>query len=113
MKKFYKEKQKSIEVVKFGDIEISNKAEIAENLNNFYIDSITDIIQKIPPSNNVDFIQLIERIPVQFKFKSVDTLKIKNFLQNNTSKCSTDKVSGKMLLDSMENKNFADFFLNH
>jgi hypothetical protein len=45
-----------IKSVTFGDQIISNPQLIAEKLNNFYIESIKEIIQNLPSAQNYDFI---------------------------------------------------------
>jgi hypothetical protein len=110
LKLMYKDKTSKIKSVTFGDQKISNQKLIAEKLNNFYVDSINEIIQNLPSAQNHDFIQLIERNPNKFKFRNVNENQIKSILKKNLNKCFIDGVSGRMIFDCMENEDFAKFF---
>jgi hypothetical protein len=111
LKSLYKDKSNRIKMIKFGNNEICDTLEIAVKLNDYYIDSIDCILNSITQVSNEVFDRFIERNDCCFKFKKINQDDIKIILKKNINKTSVDKISGRMLLDSMENTGFADFFV--
>jgi hypothetical protein len=111
LKSMYKEKNKKIKMVKFENNEITDHNELAEKFNEFYVESIKEIIDLIPTVRNTDFIELIEKNTNEFKFKPINSEIVKKILQKNKNKSFIDGVSGRMILDCMKNENFAKFFV--
>ena len=86
-----------IKSVMFNNIEYNINSEIAENLNNYFVDSIKDI------RCSIDEVQYKNQIPVinrRFKFRAISLLELRNICKTIKKKNDYRRISNNIILDN-------------
>ena len=86
-----------IKSVMFNNIEYNINSEIAENLNNYFVDSIKDI------RCSIDEVQYKNQIPVinrRFKFLAISLLELRNICKTIKKKNDYRRISNNIILDN-------------
>lgn len=94
-----KRSESTIETVIFNTIEYTNKYEIAENFNKYFVTSIESIRSAI---NNVQYIPNLPVINHQFKFRAISIEDLKSICKTLKNKPDFNKISSKMILDNLD-----------
>lgn len=90
-----------IKAIKLNENIIYNKVQIAENMNEYFIESINKINESIGiPKNNRQ--ERINSVNSLFKFKKVNVNDIKMAINEIKSQSDNEKITPEVLFDSME-----------
>lgn len=89
--------QNEIQSVICNGNEICDKKEIANELNNFFIQSVKDINESI---DNKTYINQIERTNAKFKFRLVTIDELKRICKELKNKSDFDRVSPRIIVDN-------------
>lgn len=88
----------TISEIEISGTVISDKIELANKMNEFYVNSVTEINQSIGPSKLTD--TNVPPCNTTFDFRHVDANYLKNCLMNMKNKSDTKFVSPKLLIDA-------------
>lgn len=107
LKSFYSSRSDKICCVKFDNHVEFDEKKIANDLNEFFVNSVVKICAEIP-TNNIDMndIENIEENVNKFELKTVEMSKIKQVLKTFVNKNYIDLINGKVLNDAIENEKF-------
>jgi hypothetical protein len=112
IKNLYEPKNNNINSVKFNGTIENDSIEIARKFNSFFVNSLKEINDKIPPPQKNDYLNKITKIDNKFKLNSISLNKLKKILKNIKNKKFVDNINGKVLNDAMLNPIFAVEFCN-
>lgn len=109
LKKLYKKPIEQIKMISFSDTLIKDEKKIAEEFNNFFVNSIEKIIKDIPrcDKNNVN---KLNRTMNEFNFKKITSEKVIKIVKNIKIKKFHDNINGEIIFDAMDNCSFGQFF---
>lgn len=88
-----------IQSVIFSDIEYKNSHEIAENFNNYFVNSIKEIRDNI---ETVQYINNVELNNTKFEFHMITTIELKNICKSLKKKDDYNKVNINIILDNWD-----------
>jgi hypothetical protein len=112
LKSMYKDEKREINSVEIeGDI-ITDSADIALNLNEFFVDSVEEVVKNIPNSINVDYIERIVQRESIFEINVIEMSELKTIVKNLNKKTFHDNINGKMIEDALVDEKFAEELLN-
>jgi hypothetical protein len=102
LRKLMKSTAKKPENIKFEDGIESDEQKIADKFNDYFISSIIEINNDIETSFSDPLNNITCSSNNIFKFKKIDFLYLKNIVKNLKNKSSSDKISAKVIKDSID-----------
>lgn len=91
----------SLNAVKFNDVVITENKSIAERLNSYFVESIEELVSRIP-SVSVCNVLLPIAPQTKFEFENVSCDNIAEIVKQLSKKTFVDNINGKFLCDAIE-----------
>lgn len=107
----YKNEDSDIKRIRINDVVISEKEEIAKLMNEYYFQSVCEIVKEIPVTRN-EYLSKIRTSENSFELKPLLINELFQIVKSMKNKSHVDNISGKVLCDAMKIKCFRDFLLN-
>lgn len=111
LKSLYKEEKNEIRSVHVNNVELNDSSEIAIALNEFFVNSVENIVKEIPDSKMVDYIEKIVKRKSVFKLREINMNEMKQTIEGLKNKSFIDNINGKVLVDAISNESFCEEIL--
>jgi hypothetical protein len=115
LKSLYSNKNNAISAVNFNGEIISDKIQIVNNFNNYFVDSIKNICDNIENIGDNNDMYVIESVIEPFTLQLVDEFEIRTVLKALKNSTFTDGINGIVLNDACESSKFMSsliYFIN-
>lgn len=102
IKELTKEKQSEVHSIEIKGIEISDKNQVAEKLNDYFIESIQELNKNIKPMPDPIIKKNNERTQIEkFKFEQIKYEDIERIIKNIKTKSDIDMINKNVIINSM------------
>lgn len=111
VKSLYSDKTNEISCIKFKSEMIYNKMIMPNKMNEFFVNSIKEIVDSIPSSIKNNYIEKIPITNSRFELKKINIVELRLICLDLIKKSFHDELSGKVICDAVKNEKFCKSLL--
>lgn len=86
---------------------VNDKEEIATKLNEFFVESVEEIVRNIPHPRDDQYINRIAQFSSVFELQTIEMDDLLSIVKSLSKKTFTDNINTKVILDAVEDEKFA------
>lgn len=107
LKSLYKSTDDELKGIYFDGKFVKNSTELAEKLNENFVETIEKLVAGIPQSTSTDYLEKIPICNADFSFHAIEIDELRDIIKELKDKTYHDNVNGRVLQDALNNDEFA------